>query len=333
MKMIRVLIVLASLVLCTYLPACTRTDQESVTLPEKVTIANIGPPFTVLMDVAQAQDYFKEEGLSVDMQKYPYGKIALQALLDGKADFATVAETPFMFQVMKGEKLSVIAAIMTSNRNSALVARKDRGIHTPDDLKGRKIAATFGTISEFFMDAFLALNGISRKDAKVVNLTPDQMLSALSNGDVDAVSTWVPPLLEIQRKLGERGITFHNEEIHRQTMIVVAKQDYISSHPGTVKKMLHALIKAEEFVKQDPAEVQQIIAGFDKIDAGMLRDMVGGNTYEVSLDQQLVLSLEDESRWAIRGGLTSGTDVPNYLDFIYLDGMLSVKPKAVTILR
>jgi len=59
-----------------------------------------------------------------------------------------------MFAIMEGNKISIIATIQTSNRNNAIIARKDRGILTPQDLRGRKIATTFGTIAEFFMDAF-----------------------------------------------------------------------------------------------------------------------------------------------------------------------------------
>ena len=52
----------------------------------------------------------------------------------------------------------------------------------------------------------------------------------------------------------------------------------------------------------------------------------------MSLDQSLILALEDESRWAIKRGLVREMNIPNYLDFIYLDGLTSVKPEAVRIL-
>ena len=166
--------------------ACTPTDEKPAGPPEKVTIANIVPPFTVLVDIAQENGYYRKEGLEVAMQKYPYGQLALRALLDGKADFATVAETPIMFEILRGEQIAIIATIQSSNKNIAIIARKDRGIYVPMDLKGRKIAATFGTISEFFMDSFLAVNGIARKDVEAINLTPDQMMVSLTNGDIDA---------------------------------------------------------------------------------------------------------------------------------------------------
>ena len=39
------------------------------------------------------------------------------------------------------------------------------------------------------------------------------------------------------------------------------------------------------------------------------------------LDQTILMSLEDEARWAMREGLTDKKEIPNYLDFIYVDAL------------
>ena len=96
---------------------------------------------------------------------------------------------------------------------------------------------------------------------------------------------------------------------------------------------MFALVEAEKFMRQNPAEAQQIVADVSGMDREALQRQWPDNTFRVTLDQSLLLALEDESRWAIKGGLTKETKVPNYLDFIYLDGLASVKPKAVKILR
>jgi NitT/TauT family transport system substrate-binding protein len=57
------------------------------------------------------------------------------------------------------------------------------------------------------------------------------------------------------------------------------------------------------------------------------------NQFSLSLDQSLVAAMEDEARWMIANGLTSETEVPNFLDYIYMDGLQAVKPEAVNIIR
>ena len=173
----------AALAIAVCLFACTRTDHKPAGPPEKVTIAYAATTDAVLAEVAQVKGYFRLEGLEVTPRLHPYGKPALDDLLAGKADFATVAETPVMFAIMNGAKISVIATIQNSSMNSAILARMDRGILTPGDLKGKRIAATLGTTSDFFMDALLALHGISRKDVEVVDLKAGEMADALARGD------------------------------------------------------------------------------------------------------------------------------------------------------
>jgi NitT/TauT family transport system substrate-binding protein len=51
----------------------------------------------------------------------------------------------------------------------------------------------------------------------------------------------------------------------------------------------------------------------------------------LTLDQSLILAMEDEARWMISNNLTTEKTVPNFLDYIYAYGLKSVKPAAVTI--
>lgn len=313
--------------------ACTRADNKSSGPAEKVTIAYSATTDAVLAEVAQMRSYYRDEGLEVVPHMHPYGKPALKEVLEGKADFATVAETPVMFAVMSGEKISIIATIQTSSNNGAIIARKDRGILNLRDLKGKKMAATLGTTSEFFMDAILGTQGISRKDVRVIDLKAEEMPAALANGDVDAVSAFLPYTNYSLRKLGGNGILFNDDNIYTWTFNVVSTQEFIRKNPGKVKKLLRALIKAEEFVKQNPDEAQKIVADFSGMDISIVRDIWADNDFSVTLDQSLLLVLEDESRWAIIGKLTAAEKVPNYLDYIYLDGLNSVRPSSARILR
>jgi NitT/TauT family transport system substrate-binding protein len=313
--------------------SCDRTDKKPVGPLEKVTIAYSATPDAGLAEVAQMQGYYLREGLDAVPQKYPLGKFALQALLDGKADFATVAETPFMFAVMKGEKISVIASIQTAKGNWALGARKDKGILSPEDLRGRKIATSLGASGEYFLDVFLAINGISKNEIRLVNLKPEEMLSRLINGDIDAISALSPVILQVQQKLGGDAIIFQDKDIYTQFFNVVATQEFIRNNPGKVKKLLLALVRAEEFINQNPAEAQKIVADFTGLDRTLLGEIWAVNDFKVTLNQSLLLALEDLSQWAIKNRLAKAGKVPQYLDFIYFDGLESVKPKAVRIIK
>ncbi len=331
--LIRLALAVSALTLCVAVPACFGTDRNSAGPPEKVTIAYATPPYTLLADIAQARGYFRQEGLEVKPLFHSTGKAALDDVLQGKAEFATVADTPVMFAVMRGAPIAIIATIQTSNKTNAIFARKDRGILTPGDLKKKRIGVTYGGIGEFFTDTFLAAHGIAGGDARLIDMKPEEMSEALANGDVDAISAWPPYLNQAQKKLAGRGIMFYDEDIYTQTFNVAASREFIRNNPGAVRKVLRGLIRAEEFFGQNPAEALRSVAGFRKMDEALVGEISAGNAFSVTLDQLLLLALEDESRWAIRHGLTRRTEVPNYLDLLYLDGLASIRPKAVNILR
>jgi sulfonate transport system substrate-binding protein len=333
MKPSWIMIAIGALTISGILTACSQGERKPAGPQEKVTLAIAATTDAVLAQVAQEKGYFREAGLDVIPLPQPYGKLALQDVLEGKAEFATVAETPVMFAILEGAKISVIATIQSSRKGNAIIARKDRGILTINDLKGKKVALTRGTTTDYFLDAMLSVNAIARNEVKAVDIKAEEIPEALANGKIDAASMFNTYASPARKRLGERGIRFHDENVYTATFNIVATQEFTRKNPGKVAKMLRALSRAEEFVEQNPSETQQIVARFCKIDIVMVRDIWDDTRFAIALDQSLLLALEDESRWAVKQKLTSATSQPNFLDYIYLDGLRDIKPDAVRILR
>jgi ABC-type nitrate/sulfonate/bicarbonate transport system substrate-binding protein len=317
---------------CLFLSVSCQRPEKQASPPEKITIAYTANFNPVLVHIAFAKGFFKEEGLDATPQPHAFGKPALQAILEGKADIATTADTPIMFAVMDGRKIAILATIQTAGRNEGIVARRDRGISKPSDLKGKTIGATRGTTSDFFTETFLIVHGIGRKQVTIIDLKPDEMAAALATGKLDAAATWHPTLAQLQKGLGTQGLIFYGETIYTEAFCVVAGQDFIKQHPGAVRKFLRALIKAEAFVKQHPEEARRLVTEFIKADKALLDEIWDIYNFRVTLDQPLLVSLEEQTRWAIKNRLTQRREMPNYLDFIDADSLRAVKPEVVRII-
>jgi len=331
-KLLLVLYCLLTLTGCEK-PQVTTGASGTTAARQKITFALTTQPQSTLVHIALKNGYFSDQGLDVQPLVHSFGKAALQSLLDGKANFATVAETPIMFSILRGDRIFVVANIESSTTNDAVMARVDAGITKPADLKGKRIGFSPGTTSDFFLDSFLTAQGLTRQDITPVPLKPDEMLDALLTKKADAVSTWNYPLTQIRRKLGTQAVTFYDRQIYTETFNIAATQDFVRQNPQVVTSVLRALVRAEEFVSSHADESQDILAAAIKVDKDLIKEVWDAFSYQVRLDQNLPITLEDETRWAMKNKLTDQAVMPNYLSYIYVDGLKAVKPGAVRMDR
>lgn len=283
--------------------------------------------------VALENGYFAEEGLQVTIQPHTSGKAALDATLQGKANLGTSADIPIMLAVTRGKPVSTIATIFATKSDYEIVGRIDRGIVTPASLRGKRIGVSLGTSGHFVLDAFLNRQKLSSDDVTVLDLKPEDIASAFEKGDIDAAATWEPYVGRIREQAGTNGTAFSANGVYDATYSVSGTQEYVASHRDTIKKVLRALVSGGGFCKDTPDTAREITAKFMKVDAAKLKAFWPSYRFDITLDQSLVLALEDETRWAIKNKLSGRDDMPNYLDHIDMDGLLAVRPSAVTIIR
>lgn len=326
----RPLVIVLVAILVTLSPGCWRRNRPRPKPLMKTTIACTTQPESALVHVAVAKGYFLEEGLDAHLLIHTFGKAAMQTLLDRKAEFATVAETPIMFAALRGEPVKVIANIVTSTENNALVARRDRGITRAADLKGKRVGYTPGTTSDFFLDSQLLSLGLTRKDIHPVGLKPEEMEAAILSSKVDVVCTWNYPLTLIQRALGADGIVFFDRDIYTETFNIAIRSDLLTREPEKAECFLRALIKAEAFVADHPKEAQAMVATATHQDERLVSAVWGAFHFGVQLDQILMITLEDETRWAMKHHLVEAQKMPDYRAILETSLLQKVRAEAAT---
>jgi NitT/TauT family transport system substrate-binding protein len=296
---------------------------------EPITVAVARQPLSAPVYVAQEQGLFEQEGLEVTLQTYEAGKDALEAVLNGQHLFCTVAETPVMFAALHGEPLALLATLAEAKNYVKIVARKDRGIAGPPDLRGKTIGVRAQTSSEYFLYAYLIFNRIAPEDVQRVDVKLEAMAEALAEGQLDAVVSWEPYLTAQQQRLGDKALVLTNEYILSLQWNIVTRQEFANGHPDTVQRFLRALIKASDYLNTHPQEARAIVARYLGEDSVTLSDY----TFGVHLRQNLLLNLESQARWAIQNRLSDQPEVPDFLPFLHLEGLRSVNPDAVTVIQ
>lgn len=303
---------------------------------ETVRIAIPREPLNALLIIAVERDFFSQEGLHVVVKEEfstGTGKRALEGLLAGKLDIATSADTAIVFTSFKNQDFRIVASHGTSDSDAKIVGRKDRGIRAPSDLRGKRIGTPIGTIMHFFLHTVLVNNGLTEKDATLVFKNIEELPAALASGAVDAISIREPYTDAAQRLLGENAIVFSLPGLYTKIINVVANVDCVEGKPWLIKRIIMGLLKAEEFAKKNPGQAIQIVSDRLVMNKVELSAIWPELNLKVSLDQQLLLSLEEQARWAIKNRLTDKKQVPNYLNLIHLDALREARPEAVTIIR
>jgi NitT/TauT family transport system substrate-binding protein len=300
---------------------------------EDVVIADIVYTGSCPVIVAQAKGYFSSEGIQATTQVYSSGKGALDAVSSGKADLGISGDLPLMFSVMNQQPLSVVATIAKADNDLGIVGRKDKGITTPTSLQGKHIGVSVGTGGHFLLDAFLTRQKLSVRDVTIRDLKAEELPGALAKGEIDAASTWEPVLGTLQTQLGKNGVTFLAGDIYSAALNVVGTQTYVASHTKTLQKVLRALIRGAALCEDYPNPARELVAASFKVDAAGLAASWPDYRFRVTLDQSLLLELEDETRWAIKNKLTNGTDMPNYLNHLDMGALQAVAPAAVTVIH
>lgn len=284
----------------------------------------------LLIFTALEEGFFEEEGLKVNTQQFSAGRLALDAVLTGNADFSSMSETPFMHSVLQGNDVVIIATISTHKETKG-IARKDKGILKPKDLKGKKIATLPGTNSDYFMYLFLGKNGLKPKDVQIVSLPPPEMVSSLIRGDIDAYFAWEPHIFYAKRELGNNSIIFEPKELYNGTANIIMRRDFVKNNPETVKKLIKALLKSEEFAKNNKKRAIEIAELHTGMNKETLTDIYNDYNFKIEISQELIELLDKESKWAINSSLSKSTQKINFRDFVYIEALKEIEPRRVKV--
>ena len=325
------LLALLAAVCVAVVAGCDRKAARPAGEAKKIVIAAGTWPASAPIFVAQEKGFFAEEGLDATIQPVVSGHLGLQAVLEGKADLASVGETPIARDAVDRKPLAVLATICRIDRAILIIARKDRGIATAEDLKGKKIGLVAGTTADYFLHIYLTTAYIGPDDLQIVNYQTEALVDALVAGEVDAISTWAPFTTAAAGRLGDNAVVLDEPGLYTMTWNMVATPQTAARDGEAIQRFLRAIIRANEFISHHGDEAQAITARSVAMDPAVVRNEWGNYAPTAVLDQSLVLLLEDQARWMTRGAVGETSQVPNFLEWIHAGALKAVRPEAVRI--
>ncbi len=148
---------------------------------------------------AQANGYFKDEGIDLHIQEPSSTGDSAKLLETGRADFAVMDINDFGIARERGLDLVAIAAIV-QRPLASVIARDPNQIRTPADLAGKTIGVTGVPSDDAVLDTVLRSGGVDPSDVHKVTIG-FSAVADLAAGKVDAATAfWNAEGVELQQR-------------------------------------------------------------------------------------------------------------------------------------
>ncbi|MBM4404712.1 MAG: ABC transporter substrate-binding protein [Chloroflexi bacterium] len=203
---------------------------------------------------AEAQGYFKEEGLKVKLQAPGNPEDPPKFVAANRADIAISYEPAVILARAEGLPITAIGSIVPTPLNSIQVLRSS-GIASPAQLGGKKIGFTGIPTEEVYLKAVLSKAGVNPSSVTMINVG-FELSKALISKQVDAIigGYWnvEAVLAEMEGhpvnvfKLQDWGVPEFNE------LVFVVNEKRARGADENLRKFLRAVAKGHAYAVQNP---------------------------------------------------------------------------------
>jgi len=236
--------------------------------------------------IGEEKGYFEEAGINVNAIEFDDGPTEFEAMVSGDVDIAYIGPGA-TYLAAKGQ--GSIITIDSLNTGDMVLATEESGIESFEDLEGKDVGVPEGTSGEMVYSLGLQQAGVDPDDVDAVNMDVSNGVSAFVSDSVDAVATWAPYTNEIEKEVGESGMTkladggdFAPEYTFPQSW--VASPEFLEENEEEAVKFLEAWTEANDFRKDNMDEAIEMTA--EEID-------VPEDSLETMVDTTEFLSSED----------------------------------------
>lgn len=246
--------------------------------------------------VAQADNTFaKDSGAKVEWRKFDSGASVVRALASGDVQIGNIGSSPLAVAASQNVPIEVFLLASQLGNSEALVVKK--GISSPKDLIGKRIAVPFISTTHYSLLAALKHWGIKPGEVEILNLQPPAIIAAWQRGDIDGAYVWAPAVNELEK---EGKVLTDSAQVGTwgaPTLDVwVVRKDFAQQHPEVVAAFAKSALASQKsyidnpdvWLKQ-PDNLSKLsrLSGVPESDVPVL---VKGNTYLTANQQTEQLS-------------------------------------------
>jgi sulfonate transport system substrate-binding protein len=238
--------------------------------------------------IESAPVFLAERTSRMQIVAVPNGREAMAQLLHGDVDAATGSETQMLLNSIAEPGIRIILTLAEARYR--IIARRSSDIRRVEDLRGKKVAATVNTSSQYFLREMLRKSGmLFDTDIHFVNLEGPDMPAALRRGDVDAVAIWEPHAQNSIEALGTDAMVLQDSSVYRERFNLNTTTRVLRDPDKrrALVDFLHAVIRASDRARRQPAATQMQLAPFINTPAATIARVWNQYRFPASLPSDL----------------------------------------------
>jgi ABC-type nitrate/sulfonate/bicarbonate transport systems, periplasmic components len=203
----------------------------------------------------------KKHGVDFKEFAVPSGNLTMQQMVARQVDLGTYAGPSFIVGNSKGG-LVAIAKIEYVGKTARVMARKELGLKTVADLRGKKVANQTGSSTgNIFVDQIATKAGLHKGDFHEVRMNVNDMVAAMAAKTVDAMVN-VEPYNAIAEAEGLAVSLQDFYEFDKLPVFMAATPEFVDKNPDTIVAYLKAWLEVEKDFKEHPDKVADVIYTF-----------------------------------------------------------------------
>lgn len=216
--------------------------------------------------VAAEKGYYEEEGIDIEILPGGSDIIPEQNVYNGVADIGVTWVSSLMTYQAQGYELQEVAQVFQDS-GLLLTSKKETGINSPADLKGKKVANWFGG-NEYEVLALLEKYKLN-KDSDLELVQQDYTMDQLKEGSVDAASAMTYNEFGLLLESGIAGsdlnvINMNDEGVAMLEDCLFVNEEWAADNKDLVVRFLKASIKGWAEACKDPEAAGKIVYDVDK---------------------------------------------------------------------
>jgi taurine transport system substrate-binding protein len=256
--------------------------------PDKVTIGYLNLVNAQLVTKHLGLIAKEMPGVEIKYVKIGGGGDMLRAIAGNDVDFGGLGNPPAAIGVTRGLPIKGIMVINMLDTVEAMVVRSSANIKSLKDLKGKTVAAPFGSTTHYLLLQALKDDGVDPGSMKILDLAPSDIAAAWLRGDLDAAWFWEPNLDKAVKNDGHIFMTSGMMEKRGYPTwdIGVVMNAFAAKYPDYVEKFVKAECDGIDFWLKNPAKTAEIIAEELTLPLADATRMMNG-TAMVPCDRQL----------------------------------------------